>query len=121
MFLKTRKLWLVTLAALQSDRVYRLVQRWDRDDRWGTGQQWIRSTDSIGANITEGCGRHHPKDALNFFYMARGSLDEALNWLRLARDRKLLDPIEFGQLLTSYSRLSQGLIALIATRRQKLK
>jgi four helix bundle protein len=120
MFLKTRKLWLVTLADRLSDRVYQIVRRWEREDCWMIGRQWVRATDSVGANITEGCGRHHPKDVVHFFYIARGSLDEALNWLRRAMNRGLVDPSEFHELLTGYSRLSSGLNALIKARRLKI-
>jgi len=120
MFLKLKNLWIVTLAGLSSDRIHAIIRRWNKEDRWGLGKQWIDAADSIGANVVEGCGRQHPKDALHFLYMARGSLVETENWLKLARNRGLISAIEASQLDTAYYRLSCGLNSLIAVRRKNL-
>jgi len=42
------------------------------------GDQFIRSIDSITANIAEGFGRFHFLDRRKFYYNARGSLLEAI-------------------------------------------
>ena len=47
------------------------------------GGQFIRSVDSIGANIAEGYGRFHYLDKVRFYYNARGSLIEAKHWVEL--------------------------------------
>ena len=53
------------------------------------GDQFIESTDSVGANIAEGYGRYHYLDRIKFFYNARGSLLESKHWLELIEERKL--------------------------------
>lgn len=53
------------------------------------GDQFIESTDSVGANIAEGYGRYHYLDRIKFFYNARGSLLESKHWLELIVERKL--------------------------------
>ncbi len=58
------------------------------------GDQFIRSIDSIGANIAEGYGRYHYLDKIKFYYNARGSLLEAKHWLGLLEERKLIEPSE---------------------------
>jgi len=59
------------------------------------GDQFIESTDSVGANIAEGYGRFHYLDRIKFFYNARGSLLEARHWMNLLKERKLVSEEEF--------------------------
>ena len=55
------------------------------------GDQFIESTDSVGANIAEGYGRYHYLDRLKFFYNARASLMECNNhWVELLLERELI-------------------------------
>ena len=55
------------------------------------GDQFIESTDSVGANIAEGYGRYHYLDRIKFFYNARASLVECNNhWLELLNERNKL-------------------------------
>jgi four helix bundle protein len=62
------------------------------------GDQFITALDSVGANIAEGYGRFHYLDKIKFYYNARGSLLEALHWLRLLHGRELIDDHEFSSL-----------------------
>lgn len=53
------------------------------------GEQFIRSVDSIGANIAEGYGRYHYLEKIKFYYNSRGSLMEcSQHWLELLKERK---------------------------------
>ena len=52
------------------------------------GDQSIRSTDSVGANIAEGYGRFHYLDKIRFYYNSRGSLLESVaHWSELLCER----------------------------------
>ena len=52
------------------------------------GDQFVRSTDSIGANIAEGYSRFHYLDKVRFYYFARASQSEATDhWLELLLER----------------------------------
>src|SRR3989344_3689935 len=52
------------------------------------GDQFIDSTDSIGANIAEGYSRFHYLDKIKFYYNSRGSLIEASrHWIELLFER----------------------------------
>ena len=46
----------------------------------------IRSSRSVTANISEGYGRHHHQENLQFCRIARGSLSETLEHLNTALD-----------------------------------
>ena len=71
-----------------------IVLRWDRFARDTIGKQIVRSSDSIGANIAEGTGRHDYQDNRRFVKIARGSLNETQHFLRRAIKRKLLTPAD---------------------------
>jgi four helix bundle protein len=58
------------------------------------GDQFIESTDSVGANIAEGYGRYHFLDRARFYYNARGSLTEACHWMDLLLERKMVSADE---------------------------
>ena len=53
------------------------------------GDQFIRSADSIGANIAEGYGRFHYLDRIKFYYNSRGSLLECFHWTKLMLERNI--------------------------------
>jgi four helix bundle protein len=52
--------------------------------------QFIKASDSIGANIAEGYGRGSYKDRKHFMNIARGSLTETEFWLKLLLKRNLI-------------------------------
>jgi len=61
------------------------------------GDQFIRSTDSVGANIAEGYGRWHYLDKAKFYYHSRGSLYETRHWAELFHERKILTDQQFQE------------------------
>ena len=62
------------------------------------GDQFITSTDSFGANVTEGYARFHYLDKIKFMYNARGSLIEASDyWLELFKERKFIDQVTYDK------------------------
>jgi len=68
------------------------------------GDQFIRSTDSIGANIAEGYSRFHYLDKVRFYYNARASQSEATDhWLDLLLERNKI-PKEVFDEFTSVSK-----------------
>jgi four helix bundle protein len=64
----------------------RLVPLFPKDEKYGLTDQIRRSSKCIGANIAEGSGRFYFMDNVRFCYQARGSLDETINHLLVARD-----------------------------------
>ena len=58
------------------------------EDKKTMGSQFIRATDSVGANIAEGYGRFHYLDQIKFYYNSRGSLNECNDyWIELLKER----------------------------------
>jgi len=86
--------------SLESLEVYKIARKlsrigWEifqnlpKSHQYHTGTQFLRSTDSIGANIAEGYGRYHFLDKTKFLIYARGSLFESKHWIDLFYERKL--------------------------------
>jgi len=81
-----------------ADQVWNIVVDWNNLARDTVGKQVIRSADSIGANVAEGCGRGRYLDNKRFVRMARGSLNETQHWLRRAYKRQLLTKAQVEKL-----------------------
>lgn len=64
--------------------VYKLVNNFPSDERFGLIDQLKRCSSSVGANIAEGFGRYHKKDFIKFLYNARGSLNETRHFMILS-------------------------------------
>lgn len=77
------------------EKVWKIVINWDYFLKDTIGKQLVRSVDSIAANLSEGFGRFHYKEAKNFSYYSRGSLYETKTWLTKAYNRNLITQEEF--------------------------
>lgn len=64
-------------------RVYHVTRTFPREEIYGITAQLRRASISIALNISEGFGRYHYKDRLQFLYNARGSLVEVKSLLRI--------------------------------------
>ncbi len=62
-------------------RVFRLTENLPRKEDYGLASQIRRSALSVSGNLSEGFGRKHTKDKLNFYFNSRGSLAETKNHL----------------------------------------
>lgn len=75
--------------------------------------QLNRAALSISANIAEGNGRFTQPDRKNFFGIARGSVQECVPLLELARRRKLIDDARHAELKSQLEEISKMLSGLI--------
>ncbi|MFP4092182.1 MAG: four helix bundle protein [Cyclobacteriaceae bacterium] len=78
-----------------SNKVWEVVIVWNHFEKNTIGQQFVRSVDSISANIAEGFGRFGKKDKTKFYRYASGSLYESWDWNEKAKSRKLLTQDEY--------------------------
>jgi len=63
-----------------------LLPQFPSEERYVLKQQLRRSVQSIPANIAEAYGRYSFQEAMRFFYIARGSLEETFSQLNLAKE-----------------------------------
>ena len=80
-----------TIAYSLSNEVWKIVIQWNYLAQKTIGAQFIDATDSISANIAEGFGRYFKKNKIKFYYYARGSSPECIDWLEKSRNRKLIN------------------------------
>jgi four helix bundle protein len=73
-----------------AEKIWIIVDGWDHFAKDTVGKQLVRAVDSVAANLSEGYGRYHFRENINFSYYSRGSLFETKTWLTKARNRKLL-------------------------------
>ncbi len=77
------------------EKIWNIVVTWDKFAKETMGKQLVRAADSVAANLSEGLGRYHYKEAKHFSYYSRGSLFETKTWLTKANNRKLVDEETF--------------------------
>jgi four helix bundle protein len=86
------------------DLAWKVYRALPKELAYKMGSQFLRSSDSIGANIAEGYGRFHYKDSAKFYYNSRGSLYETAFWINRLKYRGLInqnDEAELTDLITT--------------------
>ena len=80
------------------------------------GDQFIRATDSVGANIAEGYFRFHYLDKIRFYYISRASLSESCDhWLELLHKREKAKEDEFLKMKNIQTKLAVKLNNFISS------
>ncbi len=103
----------------ESMRLGELV--WDEVVGWNyfakdtIGKQFVRSMDSVAANLAEGYGRYHFKENRRFCYISRGSLRESGTWLTKAHNRGLVCDELFRTMVEAFRTLRRRLDTYIKT------
>ena len=101
-------------------KVYQIVKKFPKEEKYGLVDQLRRASSSITANIAEGSGRYHYKDRIHFYYQSRGSLKEVQSFLILARDLRYIENECFNDLWSQAKKsemLINGLIRSSENRR----
>ena len=93
--------------------VYRVTASFPKAEIYGATSQLRRAASSIPANIVEGQSRQTTKEYLQFFYNARGSLEEVRYFLLLSHDLEFLVLESYNILEDEYKSASKMLNALI--------
>lgn len=96
-------------ANIIADEIWSLVSKWDYFQKDTIGKQIVKSSDSIGANISEGYGRYFHKENLQFCYYSRGSLYETKTWLLKSYNRGLISEEKYTELNNKVSALQKKL------------
>ncbi|MDZ7742642.1 MAG: four helix bundle protein [Bacteroidota bacterium] len=104
-----------------SNTVWDFVVNWSPFNKDTVGKQFVRSVDSISANIAEGFGRYSKKDKIRFYRISKGSLYESLDWNEKARVRGLLSDKEYQAVFNELEQIPKLLNQLIKYTDLKLK
>ena len=71
--------------------VYKLLNAFPEDEKFGLTSQIKRSSISISSNIAEGYGRNYTKDYSRFLNIARGSLFEMQTQFQIAQNLNFIN------------------------------
>jgi len=88
--MKLEELQVYNLSMDMAEKIWIIVKEWDYFAKDTIGKQLVRAVDSIAANLSEGYGRYHFREKVNFSYYSRGSLFESKTWLTKAHNRNLV-------------------------------
>jgi len=97
--MKLEELNVYNLSMEMGEKVWKIVVGWNYFEKDTIGKQLVRAVDSVAANLSEGFGRYHYKETINFGYYSRGSLYETKTWLTKACNRKLLKEEDFNKFM----------------------
>ncbi|MEZ4962014.1 MAG: four helix bundle protein [Saprospiraceae bacterium] len=97
--LRLEDLEIYVLAMEIGEFVWEEVSTWEYLHRNHPGNQYVRTADSIAANISEGHGRFFFKEKKQFTYYSRGSLQETKTWTDKSFKRKLIAEPRFRELM----------------------
>lgn len=114
-----KNLKIYQIAVSMSDIAWEIYNDLPQTHRFHIGDQLLRCTDSVGANISESSGRFHFKDKLNFLYNSRGSLIEVYHWIYLLFKRKLISEEIFNDFQSLCDDESKKINAFIKYYRQR--
>ena len=114
-YIKLKDLEVYTLAREISRVGWEIYEKLSWQDKKVMGDQFIESTDSVGANIAEGYKRFHYLDKIKFYYNARASLAEcAEHWVELLLERKKVRNDEYARYAEIAGKLSVKLSNFIS-------
>lgn len=112
-YLNLNNLEIYLLSRKLSSLAWKVYDNFSQQEQIVVGSQFLRSTDSVGANIAEGYGRFHYLDKIKFYYNARASLKESRHWMELISERRMIEFKVKEEYLKIYSELSPKLNAFI--------
>ncbi|MFZ5933033.1 MAG: four helix bundle protein [Patescibacteria group bacterium] len=98
---------------------YKVTKEFPKEERFSLIDQMRRCAISISSNVAEGFSRQGPKEKIQFYFMAKGSLTELQNQLLLAKDVGYLlqkDLNEISIQTVRVHKLLNGLIKSLNTR-----
>ena len=105
-FITIKDLQVYQLSRMLSTIAWDIYSKMSFEEKKIIGDQFIRATDSIGANIAEGYSRFHFLDKVRFYYNARASQSESTDhWLELLFERNKINQ----QVFDEYKSISKDL------------
>ncbi|MBE5393800.1 four helix bundle protein [Brevibacillus agri] len=94
-------------------QIREIVKSWKWEDRQVIGNQILRASTSVAANISESNAQLYLQKEISFLNNALGSCGESQMWLEEARNAKLIDQQTFECLDNEAVEVRKMLVAMI--------
>jgi len=95
--------------------IYKITQKFPKEELYGLVSQLRRAAVSIPTNIAEGASRQHEKDYVHFLYIARGSSAEVEYLAGLAYRLGYIEARDHENLCAAIEEVAKTLVGLIRT------
>lgn len=86
--------------------IYRLQNKFPKEEKYALGDQIRRSSTSITSNIAEGSGRSSYKDKIHFIVIAFGSMTESFSQLQNAQDLGYIEEADVEALRPQFNHVA---------------
>ncbi len=93
--------------------IYKLLNQFPKEEKYGLNSQISRSCTSIPANIAEGWGRDSDQNFINFLRIAKGSLYELETHLIVSKNINYITDESLKDLQTRIEEISKIINGLI--------
>jgi four helix bundle protein len=97
--------------------IYGLSALFPKEEVYALTSQMRRSALSVSGNIAEAFGRFHYLDKNNFYFNARGSLEETRNYLIVSQDLGYTTPEAVRAVMDNINAISEELNTLVKSLR----
>ncbi|BFM41871.1 four helix bundle protein [Flavobacterium sp. CFS9] len=94
-------------------KIYKVTNRFPKEEMFGLTSQIRRSSISVPSNIAEGSGRESTKEFLRFLFISLGSLFEMQTQLEIAKNIIYINEEEFNLLYEDSREIERMLASLI--------
>lgn len=93
--------------------VGKIVNKLPKHEQYGIGKHLLENGRNVPGNIAEGFGRFYYKDSVQFYRVAKGSLNEVKSDVYVCFDRQYIDEILLNEAISqieTVDKLVNGLI-----------
>lgn len=97
--------------------VYKVTDKFPKEEKFSLADQIHRSAISIPSNIAEGAARNTKKEFVNFLHIAQGSLSELDTQIELAKRLKYIEEQSWKELDIMMERIDRMLTGLIRSQK----
>ena len=101
--------------------VYKVTDRFPKDERFGLTSQIRRASVSIAAHIAEGAGRKSDREFLNFLSISQGSASEVETELLIASKLDYLSEENYQVLMRGLDEIGRMITGLSSYVRARLR
>lgn len=98
--------------------IYRLTEKFPKEERYGLVSQMRKSAVSVASNIAEGCARFNNQEKIQFFLISRGSLSEIDTQTEISWQLKFVNEDEKKRIFEKIEEINRLLNGLIRSRRR---
>lgn len=99
--------------------VYSATKSFPQTETYGLTDQMKRASLSVSSNIAEGFSRQSPKEKVQFYHIAKGSLTELQNQLIVAKDIGYLEKSIYKEIANQSIQVGKLLTGLIKSAKKR--